>query len=83
MDYKPRFDLIMTSNEERKPLLNGGEDTTPSAPPISSTIDNPPPYMEEPTVPQLCEFLNSYILYSNLYFKCLFLSNQTWDQLHF
>lgn len=44
---------MMTSNEERKPLLNGGENTTPSAPPVSSTIDNPPPYMEEPTVPQL------------------------------
>ena len=72
----------MTSYEERKPLLNGGEDT-PSAPPISSTIDDPPPYMEEPTVPQLCEFLNSYIFYPNLYFKCLPLSNQTWGQLHF
>ena len=44
----------MANNEERKPLLvgGGGEPPTPTAPVEG---DQPPPYMEVPTVPQPCK----------------------------
>ncbi len=60
----------MTDKEERKPLLVGGgvgQEPIPTAPPPGEQ-DEPPPYMETPSVPQPCKCLDLMIYTSNKFY---------------